>query len=73
VTTVTNYAKAFGAPININLQPDLPPVGMSVSSDGPAFRVEGYVPTSLVQQLVSAGMQTYMQMHGGGGPGKKGL
>jgi hypothetical protein len=70
LTTAASYAKAFGAPVNVNLQPDLPPIGGCVSADGPSIKIEWYVPTQLVQQLVSAGMQTYMQMQGGGGGGK---
>jgi len=73
VGTVVSYAKAFGAPINLNMQPDLPPIGASVTTDGPSIRVEGYVPTQLVQQLVSAGMQGAAQMHGGGKQHRGGL
>jgi hypothetical protein len=69
VTTGLTYARQFGAPLNVTLQPDLPPLGFATSTEGPAFRIDGHVPTILVQQLVSAGMQAYMQTQGGGGGG----
>ena len=69
VTTGLTYARQFGAQMNVNLQPDLPPLGFTSSTDGSAVRVDGFVPTVLVQQLVSAGMQAYMQTQGGGGGG----
>jgi hypothetical protein len=69
VTTGLTYARQFGAQMNLTLQPDLPPVGFTTSTDGTALRLDGYVPTVLVQQLVSAGMQAYMQTQGGGGGG----
>lgn len=67
VSTGLTYAKQFGAPLNVTLQPDLPPLGFATSTDGSAMRIDGYVPTILVQQLVSAGMQAWMQTQGGGG------
>lgn len=69
VTTGLTYAKQFGAPLNVTIQPDLPPLGVASSTDGSALRFDAYVPTLLVQQLVSAGMQAYMQTQGGGGGG----
>jgi hypothetical protein len=71
-TTVANYAKAFGMPINFQVPADLPPVGFTFGSDGNALRGDWHVPTQTVQSLVAAGMQAYMQMQGGqqpGGPG----
>lgn len=69
VTTGLTYARQFGAQMNLTLQPDLPPLGFASSTDGSAIRIDGFVPTVLVQQLVSAGMQAYMQSQGGGGGG----
>ena len=71
-TTVANYAKAFGMPINFQVPADLPPVGFTFASDGSALRGDWHVPSQTLQSLVAAGMQTYMQMQGGqqpGGPG----
>lgn len=70
VATAMNYARMFGAPLNVQLQPDLPPIGFVSRSDGTATRFDGYVPTQLVQQLVSAGMQVWMQTQGGGPGGR---
>jgi len=73
VTTGLNYAKQFGAGVNLQLPPDLPPIGVTSSTDGTAMRFDAYVPSTLVQSLVAAGMQAYMQMQGGGQGGGGGL
>ncbi len=67
VTTGLGYAKQFGAPVNMQLPPDLPPIGFAVSTEATTFRMDTYVPSSLVQSLVAATMQVMMQMQGGGG------
>jgi hypothetical protein len=71
--TGMTYAKAFmgGAP-EFRLPEDLPPIGMTMGVDGTAFKGDAYVPTSLVQAIVSASMQVMMQMQGGGQPGGRG-
>jgi hypothetical protein len=66
VTTGLNYAKQFGFAMNVQLPPDLPPVGMTGATEGTAIRVDSHIPTTLVQSLVAAGMQAAMQMQGGG-------
>jgi hypothetical protein len=71
-TTLANYAKMFGMPINLQLPADLPPIGVTASAQGNSLRGDSYVPAQLIQGLVAAGMQAYMQMQGGqqpGGPG----
>ena len=71
-TSVANYAKAFGMPINFQVPQNLAPLGGAVSSEGSAIRVDGYAPTQTLQSVIAAGMQTWMQMQGGqqpGGPG----
>jgi hypothetical protein len=69
--TVADYSRQMGFPFPVQLPPDLPPVGLTVGSEGTALRIEAHVPTQLVQSLVAAGMQAFMQMQGGqrGGPG----
>jgi hypothetical protein len=69
VGAALGYAKQMGLPVQVQLPPDLPPVGVAVSTQQSALRVETYTPTSLIQALVAAGMQGYMQMQGGGGGG----
>jgi hypothetical protein len=73
VNTGLNYAKQFGVPVQIQLPPDLPPVGAAFATEGSAMRADFYVPSQLVQSLVAAGMQAAMQMQGGGGGGGGGL
>jgi hypothetical protein len=72
--TIAAYAKQLmgGAP-EFGLPDDLPPIGITMSVEGPAMRVDGYVPTQLVQAMISAGMQVMMQMQGGGQGGGGGL
>ena len=72
VSTTLSYAKAMGVNMPVQLPPNLPPIGMSVGTDpdASALRMDGFVPTSLMQSLVQAGFQMYLQMpHGGGGNG----
>jgi len=69
VNTGLNYAKQFGVPVQIQLPPDLPPIGFAAASEGTAVRFDAFIPSQLVQSLVAAGMQAAMQMQGGGGGG----
>ncbi len=66
VTTGLTYAKQFGFNMPVQLPPDLPPVGVTVSTEATAMRIDSHIPTTLVQSLVAAGMQAAMQMQGGG-------
>jgi hypothetical protein len=66
VSTAVGYAQQFGMPLPVQLPPNLPPIGISAGTDGSALRIDGHVPTQLVQSLIQAGMQFYLQ-HGGGG------
>lgn len=72
VTTALTVAGQFGMGVNVQLPPDLPPVGATVATEGSALRIDAFVPTPLVQSLVAAGMQVFMQMQGGGQPGGPG-
>ncbi|MCC6425012.1 MAG: hypothetical protein IT447_16175 [Phycisphaerales bacterium] len=66
LSTAANYAKQFGANMPLNLQPNLPPIGVTLATEASAVRVDSYVPSQLVQQMVAAGMQMFMGMQGGG-------
>jgi hypothetical protein len=57
VSTALNYARNFGLPFNMQIPADQPPVGVTVATEGPAIRMDGYIPTQLIQTLVSAGIQ----------------
>jgi hypothetical protein len=69
VTTGLTYAKQFGFAMPVQLPPDLPPIGETISTDASTIKLDAYVPSALVQSLVAAGMQAAMQMNGGGGGG----
>jgi len=72
VNTGVTYANQFGFPVKLQMPPNLPPIGVSAGTEGTAFRVDSHVPSQLVQSLVMAGMQAFMQMQQGqqpGGPG----
>ena len=72
ITTGLTYAQQFGMPVQVQLPADLPPVGITAGAEGSAIRVDSHVPSQLVQSLIAAGMQAFMQMQGGqqpGGPG----
>ena len=54
------------------LPADLPPIGSTMSAEGAAVRMDTFVPSRLVEGLVSAALQVMMQMQGAqqpGGPG----
>ncbi len=72
VSTALSYAKANGLSMPIQLPPNLPPVGFALGNDpdGAALRFDAFMPTSLMQSLVQAGFQAYLNTpHGGGGGG----
>lgn len=74
-TTGFGYAKMFGLDMNVTLPENLPPMGMTLSTEGSAIRGDTYLPSQLIQALTSAGMQVYMKTqnppanNGGGGAG----
>ncbi|MDQ3440531.1 MAG: hypothetical protein M3478_09300 [Planctomycetota bacterium] len=72
ITTGLTYAQQFGMPVQLQLPADLPPIGFTVGAEGSALRADSHIPAQLVQSLIAAGMQAFMQMQGGqqpGGPG----
>jgi hypothetical protein len=69
VTTGLSYAKQFGFAMPVQLPPDLPPIGETLSTDTSTVKLDAFIPTPLVQSLVAAGMQAFMQMNGGGAGG----
>jgi hypothetical protein len=72
IGTGVNYAKQMGMPVNLQLPPNLAPIGMTLATEGSAIRSDVYIPAQLVQSIVAASMQMMMQMQGGkqpGGPG----
>jgi hypothetical protein len=71
VNTGVRYAQANGLPFKMKLPDDLPPIGITAATEGSAVRFDGFIPTKLIQSLVAAGMESYMQMQGGA-PGNAG-
>jgi hypothetical protein len=70
VNTGLQAAQQFGVvPPNLKVKPNLPPIGMAVSSETSAVRVDSFVPNALIQALMSAGLEAQKQFEGGGAPG----
>ncbi len=69
VNTASNYAKMMGIPIPISMKPNLPPIGIAVATDGPAIRIDSFIPADLVEAVVTTSLQLRML---GGGRGKPG-
>ena len=60
-------AKQFGFfQGDVQLPPDLQPVGVSIAGEKGALEISEYISDDLLQALVSAGMQVAAQMQGGG-------
>lgn len=53
----------------IKLPPDMPPIGITIGTEGPALRIDTHISTELIEKLVSAGMQAAMMMQQGRGGG----
>jgi hypothetical protein len=70
ITTGIRYAQAQGLEMKLALPANLPPVGMAIATENTGVRVDTFIPTELIQQVVAAGMQVFMQMQGGQGPGQ---
>jgi hypothetical protein len=78
-TSGLNYAKQFASmDMGVKIPEDLPPVGVTLSADGSALRMDAYVPAQLLDALTQAGIQVFAAMaqphpggapQGGGGPG----
>jgi hypothetical protein len=62
-------AGEFGFPVQMQLPPELPPLGAAFGTEGNAFRFDVHLPRTTIQSIIAAGMQAAMQMQGGGGGG----
>ena len=65
-TTALAYAAQFGFRVPLKLQPDLPPLGISVGTEGSALRIDLVISNELIENAVSATMQMMMMRQGGG-------
>ena len=61
--TGLNYAKMFSMDAGVRIPDDLPPVGLTLSTDESSIRCDTFVPAQLLQALTSAGMQFYNASH----------
>jgi hypothetical protein len=68
-STGLNYARQFGFAMPLQIPPDLPPIGVTASTEGTAIRFDSHIPETLVQSLVAAGLQMKMQQQQGQGAG----
>ncbi len=69
ITTALQYMAQFGFPIQAKLEPDLPPIGMTLSTEGAALRADVFISNKLIENLVAFGLQIKMQMEKGAKPG----
>jgi hypothetical protein len=73
VKSVMNYAQQFGFRAGVAPPPEVAPIGITLSTDGPVMRVDSYIPSQLVQTLTSMGLQIYMKIHSNQPGGQGGL
>lgn len=66
---VVNAMKQQGVAVQFKLPPNLPPIAVSAGTEGSTARVEGVIPTQLIQSITAAAMQAFMQNNGGQGQG----
>jgi len=66
--TAVAVAKQQGLPVQFKLPPNLPPIGVSMASDGNTCRIDGFIPTRLVESMTAAVLQA-MNNQGGAGKG----
>ncbi len=45
ISTAVSYARQFGFPMPVQIPPNLPPIGVTIGTQGSALRVDGHVPT----------------------------
>jgi hypothetical protein len=64
-TSATKLAANFGFPIKLNLPENLPPIGVSAAANGPSIRFEAFIPSDLVQNLISAALKARQDMQAG--------
>jgi hypothetical protein len=71
IGTGLDVARNFGAPVgNIKLPENLPPIGLTIGTEGSAVRADSHIPLDLVEKVSSVVMQiVFMQQGRGGAPG----
>jgi hypothetical protein len=68
--TALNFAQQAGMPVQAQMAENLPPIGITLATVGPAVRMDGHLPMPLIKNISDVVMQIYTGMHGGpaGGP-----
>jgi hypothetical protein len=57
ISTGLSYAKQFGMDMGVKMPDDLPPLGITMSTEGSSIRVDSYMPSQLLTAITSAVMQ----------------
>jgi hypothetical protein len=66
-TTAVAVAKQQGLPVQFKLPPNLPPIGLSLANEGSTARIDGFIPTRLVESMTAAVIQAMNNQGGGKG------
>ncbi|MCY2952901.1 MAG: hypothetical protein NTU53_13135 [Planctomycetota bacterium] len=61
LSTAFDIAAQMGAAVPLKVPADLPPIGVSISSEGSTVRFDACIPSTLIENMVSLGMQAAMQ------------
>lgn len=69
VQTGLDFAKQMGMQMNVQMKPDLQPVGVSVAAENNTIRIDSYLPSEVMESLISGAMQVQGQMQQGRQPG----
>jgi hypothetical protein len=64
-TSATKMAANFGFPIKLTLPDNLPPIGFAAATNGPSIRFETFIPSDLIQNLISAALKAKQDMQAG--------
>ncbi len=65
VDTALKYMAQFGMAAPIKMPENMAPIGMAIGAEGPALRVDTHISYSLIENLISVGMQAAMGAQGG--------
>ncbi len=63
--SASKMAANFGFPIKLTLPDNLPPIGFAAGTNGPSIRFETFVPSDLIQNLISSALKVKQDMQAG--------
>jgi hypothetical protein len=61
LTVAFDIAAQMGQAAPLKVPADLPPIGVSVGTEGTALRIDACIPATLIENMVSMGIQAAMQ------------